>query len=425
MFLSTVFTDTCLKDGSNLPQSLEQTVETAADEKPKKDSMSPFGELYQMVKQDLAAKSPWKSGLAKTPVARPQVDQVPTSIVKNNPKPVTTPSTTRRRSSKGNFEDQTGVDVPQSSTNATPEGELADMPSVESSTPLVLEKSRTPVSQKKATPSKTPEMFSAGEVVQQNLLEPQPEEKTPRSPKRRRSGVSQDQSLALQISSSQPQTPGPEEKNTDVKMSPRTSPRANAGKRFQVQDVLSEITADTQNTHTDVAIRQSKKKRVSFGGQLSPELFDKCMPPNSPLHRGATPRQSLGPSQKPLSLLRRASTIGLLVKNISNLKYFVVTLVQHFNVVNPNMSCFFRLSDLRKLIRRVQRLKVVLQRKRHLNVQCLPQRLHRLQRGHRGQKLHHKNLRSLLLVQPRPHPPPLLHPKLPPLLGDLRHHQLR
>ncbi|XP_056627763.1 proliferation marker protein Ki-67 isoform X2 [Triplophysa dalaica] len=301
--------DTCLKDGSNLPQSLEQTVETAADEKPKKDSMSPFGELYQMVKQDLAAKSPWKSGLAKTPLARPQVDQVPTSDVKNNPKPVTAPSTKRRRSSKGNFEDQTGVYVPQSSTNATPEGEPAEMPSVESSTPLVLEKSGTPVSQKNGTPSKTPETFSAGEVVQQILPEPQPEEKTPRSPKRRRSGASQDQSLALQISSSQPPTPGPEEKNTDVKMSPRTSPRANAGKRFQVQDVLSEITADT---HTDVAIRQSKKKRVSFGGQLSPELFDKCMPPNSPLHRGATPRRSLGPSQKPLSLLRRASTIGLL-----------------------------------------------------------------------------------------------------------------
>ncbi|XP_057214992.1 proliferation marker protein Ki-67 isoform X2 [Triplophysa rosa] len=303
--------DTCLKDGSNLPQSLEQTVETAADEKPKKDSMSPFGELYQMVKQDLAAKSPWKSGLAKTPLARPQVDQVPTSDVKNSPKPVTTPSTKRRISSKGNFEDQTGVDVPQSSTNAKPEGEPADMPSVESSTPLVLEKSGTPVSQKKRTPSKTPDTVSAGEVVQQILLEPQPEEKTPRSPKRRRSVASQDQSLALQVSSSQPQTPGPEEKNTDVKMSPRTSPRTNAGKRFQVQDVLSEIKADTTTMHTDVAVRKSKKKRVSFGGQLSPELFDKCMPPNSPLHRGATPRRSLGPSQKPQSLLRRASTIGL------------------------------------------------------------------------------------------------------------------
>ncbi|NXG06723.1 KI67 protein, partial [Sakesphorus luctuosus] len=37
-----------------------------------------------------------------------------------------------------------------------------------------------------------------------------------------------------------------------------------------------------------------KRKRVSFGGHLSPELFDKSLPPNSPLKRGALPaRQSL------------------------------------------------------------------------------------------------------------------------------------
>lgn len=57
-----------------------------------------------------------------------------------------------------------------------------------------------------------------------------------------------------------------------------------------------------------------KKKRVSFGGQLSPELFDKRLPPDSPLRRGATPsRRSLGAGlgQTPKSLLRRASTIGL------------------------------------------------------------------------------------------------------------------
>ncbi len=72
--MCTVFTDTCLKDGSNLPPSVEQTVETEPEEgKLKKDSMSPFCELYQMVKQDLAAKSPWKSELPKTPLARPQV----------------------------------------------------------------------------------------------------------------------------------------------------------------------------------------------------------------------------------------------------------------------------------------------------------------------------------------------------------------
>uniref|UniRef100_A0A8C6WF01 PP1-binding domain-containing protein n=1 Tax=Neogobius melanostomus TaxID=47308 RepID=A0A8C6WF01_9GOBI len=56
-----------------------------------------------------------------------------------------------------------------------------------------------------------------------------------------------------------------------------------------------------------------KRKRVSFGGQLSPELFDKRLPPDSPLRKGAAPRRSLS-LYKPIkqSLLRRASVIGLL-----------------------------------------------------------------------------------------------------------------
>jgi len=93
---------------------------------------------------------------------------------------------------------------------------------------------------------KTPQKFSAGEVVQQILLEPQPEEKTPKSPKGRRSVGSQDQSLDLQMPLGQ--TPGPIGKNTEVKMSPRTSPRSNAGKRFQVQGTPHEIKATTSSS---------------------------------------------------------------------------------------------------------------------------------------------------------------------------------
>lgn len=332
--------DTCLKDGTNLPQPVEQTEGTADDEKPKKNSMSPFGELCQMVKQDLATKSPWKSGIAKTPIARPQVNReeldVPTDV-KSGPEQVTTPPAKRRRSSKGSFQDTAGAAVPQNSLDANLEEKTAeDIPSVQSSTPSSLEKSGTPVSQKKRTPSKTPEKFSAGEVVQQILLEPQTEEKTSKSPKRRRSSSSQNQSIAPQMSSSQPQTPVSEE-NTDVKSSPRTSPRSNAGKRFQVQDVLQEMKSVTfaseekdttsvtekcegNESQTNVTVLKSKRKRVSFGGQLSPELFDKRLPPDSPLRRGAqTPRRSLGPSQKPQSLLRRASTIGLMALRLKEM----------------------------------------------------------------------------------------------------------
>ncbi|XP_073684744.1 proliferation marker protein Ki-67 [Garra rufa] len=319
--------DTCLKDGSNLPPSVEQSIETESEDGKLKDSMSPFCELYQMVKQDLVAKTPRKSEPPKTPLTRPQVghENVPSADVKSTPKRVTTPSTKKRRSSQSNSEDTIVPATPQRSLNANVEEKTTDdMPSVGSATPLLTEKSETPVSLKKRTPSKTPQKFSAGEVVNQILLEPQSEEKTPKSPKGRRSGGSQDLSLAQQMPSAQPQTPGSKDKNTEVKMSPRTSPRANAGKRFQAQDVLPEIAATTSASkkkaakddgnisHNEMAILKAKKKRVSFGGQLSPELFDKCLPPDSPLRRGATPRRSLGPSQKPQSLLRRASTIGLL-----------------------------------------------------------------------------------------------------------------
>lgn len=62
----------------------------------------------------------------------------------------------------------------------------------------------------------------------------------------------------------------------------------------------------------DLPEPQMKKKRVSFGGHLTPELFDKRLPPDSPLRKGATPRRSLCLFKPKQSLLRRASVIGLL-----------------------------------------------------------------------------------------------------------------
>ncbi|XP_064370448.1 proliferation marker protein Ki-67 isoform X3 [Dromaius novaehollandiae] len=50
-----------------------------------------------------------------------------------------------------------------------------------------------------------------------------------------------------------------------------------------------------------------KRKRVSFGGHLSPELFDKSLPPNSPLKRGAIPaRLSLPFGNSPRAVLKKA-----------------------------------------------------------------------------------------------------------------------
>ncbi|XP_031972481.1 proliferation marker protein Ki-67 isoform X6 [Corvus moneduloides] len=57
-----------------------------------------------------------------------------------------------------------------------------------------------------------------------------------------------------------------------------------------------------------------KRKRVSFGGHLSPELFDKSLPPNSPLKRGALPaRQSLPYGNSPRAVLKKAQGLKHLV----------------------------------------------------------------------------------------------------------------
>ncbi|NXT64486.1 KI67 protein, partial [Chaetops frenatus] len=49
-----------------------------------------------------------------------------------------------------------------------------------------------------------------------------------------------------------------------------------------------------------------KRKRVSFGCHLSPELFDKSLPPNSPLKRGALPaRWSLPHGNSPRAVLKK------------------------------------------------------------------------------------------------------------------------
>ncbi|NWX83068.1 KI67 protein, partial [Nothoprocta ornata] len=50
-----------------------------------------------------------------------------------------------------------------------------------------------------------------------------------------------------------------------------------------------------------------KRKRVSFGGHLSPELFDKSLPPNSPLKRGAIPARLSVPFEgSPRAVLKKA-----------------------------------------------------------------------------------------------------------------------
>lgn len=43
---------------------------------------------------------------------------------------------------------------------------------------------------------------------------------------------------------------------------------------------------------------KKKKKQVRFGGPLSPEFFDKNLPPSTPLQKGATPARAPTPGER-------------------------------------------------------------------------------------------------------------------------------
>ncbi|XP_053496588.1 proliferation marker protein Ki-67 [Ictalurus furcatus] len=294
--------DTCLKDGSNLPACPGQSVgdqSTASTD----STLSPFSDLYNMVKRDLSTKPVWKSAsVSNTPLSKQELEKVSSE----NEKPATPKSAQKkRRSSTARAEN-----LPAQVKTATPV--------VQGEQKRCSEGVGTPVPQKK-TPQTTPQKFTTDQVAQQIAFE-SPSTKSPRA---RRSSASQ--TPENRTTTQNPSEPT-EAEEAKVKQATRTSPRASAGKRFQVQDVSQEVVAtptsdDTGNDQKsskkhkrdDLPLPAAKRKRVSFGGQLSPELFDKRLPPDSPLRRGATPwRRSLGFSQKSHSLLRRASTIGLM-----------------------------------------------------------------------------------------------------------------
>ncbi|KAI5619695.1 proliferation marker protein Ki-67 isoform X2 [Silurus asotus] len=294
-------TDTCLKDGSNLPAPLDQSVGGQENKASTDSTLSPFSDLYNMVKQDLVTKPAWKStSFSDTPLSRPPAEKQEVEKVSHeNEKPVTPKSTQKkRRSSAAKLVDDAQTENLSAQVNtATPEGV------------------GTRGSQKN-----TPQKFTPGQVAQQIVFE-SPKTKSPRT---RRSSASQ--TPENQTTSPNLSEPADAEE-ASAKQVTRTSPRTNAGKRLQAQDVLQEVVATPTSDNKagdgkasskkhkcdDLHLPAAKRKRVSFGGQLSPELFDKRLPPNSPLRRGATPgRRSLGFTQKSQFLLRRASTIGLM-----------------------------------------------------------------------------------------------------------------
>lgn len=81
---------------------------------------------------------------------------------------------------------------------------------------------------------------------------------------------------------------------------------------------------------------------MSFGGHLSPELFDKSLPPNSPLKKGAIPaRRSVPFGNSPRAVLKKSQGLKLFAAQV-NLKANQVAKTMRTEFINSktlNSSC--------------------------------------------------------------------------------------
>ncbi|XP_020779861.1 proliferation marker protein Ki-67 [Boleophthalmus pectinirostris] len=272
--------DPHLKDGANIDniqRSLEKTQELESKEDTsllEGKTASPFSDLYQMIKQSLDVKTPRKSSVSvlQTPSSRLCTPR-PQSARKSNQTPV---------EEKG---------TPQEADLIIPVNEAHAGDSSLPATPKSGKKRRSAqLATERATPAvptsprPTPQKFTVSEALEQIS-------QTARSPSGRRS-----KETTSPVSTNE-QVGSP---SKTCKMTPKSSEKEKSKKRKN-----EELAADLPS-------QQVKRKRVSFGTHLSPELFDKRLPPDSPLRKGATPRRSLSLYKPKQSLLRRASVIGLL-----------------------------------------------------------------------------------------------------------------
>uniref|UniRef100_A0A8C4IKC3 FHA domain-containing protein n=1 Tax=Dicentrarchus labrax TaxID=13489 RepID=A0A8C4IKC3_DICLA len=302
--ISEVHTDPHLKDGTNhdnIQRSLEKTMELESkgdDSLLQNKTASPFNDLYQMIKKSLDVKTPRKSSasLLQTPTSRFCTPK-PCSVRKNDGKPATSTedkSTPKKDEAKVTSGADETTEEAENISKGTPKSvkkqrKSFQVPNTEMARPEA-ENSATPEAPSAQKKSRaTPQRFTVSEVIEQVSTE------TPKSPMRRRS---------KDATPAKPSVASP--KTEPVR---KASPR-NSGKVEKVQEKAKK--RESGELAADLPSQQMKKKRVSFGGQLSPELFDKRLPPDSPLCKGAAPRRSLCLLKPKLSLLRRASAIGLL-----------------------------------------------------------------------------------------------------------------
>ncbi|XP_034049390.1 LOW QUALITY PROTEIN: proliferation marker protein Ki-67 [Thalassophryne amazonica] len=290
---SEVAADHHLKDGTNndnIQRSLEKSAEVESIEDGsllQSSNNSPFSDLYQMIRTSLGAK-PQKSpaGLFQMPasmfyssklgsVKKAERKSLSSTEVKNTPRNKVCP----------------GAISNEVNANETPKSIKLRRSNEVPASQVIKDQSET---QQVAKPEAVPCQESHKNVSSG----------TPGSPLRKRRRSSRE---AVSV------TPGIS--GEEVVSAPKTEPITNASlkdtEKEQDQNGVKELTAKCQSGPLAPEMQTpQERKRVSFGRYLSPELFDKRLPPSSPLRKGAAPRRSL-PVSKPRRSLLKASVIGL------------------------------------------------------------------------------------------------------------------
>ncbi|CAL8283587.1 unnamed protein product [Merluccius merluccius] len=319
---SEISTGPRLKDGANndnIQRSLEKAVDVESSEDSKTDS--PFQELYQMIKNSLETPRKPAGHQPQTPATVNRTPKLQPGLITKvvvqaaaSAEAVSTPGKDNTKSqvvvtAKSPRKCRKSLDA--SATPVVEKTSKQQTPIQATKTPTTVEVSATP---KKGSPQKV----SVSEVV---VVEQQVAVEKPKTPTRRKSKdatsvnpTAEEQPDQTKAACSTPIAAAP------VKPSPRVSPRS-VEKKLKAQQVQEELEANAaardiiiakQREMEAAASPRIMRKRVSFGGHLSPELFDKRLPPSSPLQKGATPRRSLSAATPKQSLLRRVSTIGLI-----------------------------------------------------------------------------------------------------------------
>uniref|UniRef100_A0AAQ6INL7 FHA domain-containing protein n=1 Tax=Anabas testudineus TaxID=64144 RepID=A0AAQ6INL7_ANATE len=280
-----------LKDGTNhdnIQRSLEKTVEVESKEDGsllQNKTISPFSDLYQMIKKSLDVTTPRKSSasLIQTPSSRfctPKPGSVRKPVLSTEDK------STHKKDEVVVFSGVNEFKVPADSlTVGTPKSVKKQRKSFQVPTAEIAEstseKGEHSAKSDTTSPPKrnrvTPQRFTACEVTEQ-------------------------------ISAQRTKSPHV------CLFSKLMYVIIVFFFSFFFFNVVKEVPKKRKSGElaADLPKPQMKRKRVSFGGHLSPELFDKRLPPDSPLRKGATPRRSLCLAKPKVSLLRRASVIGSL-----------------------------------------------------------------------------------------------------------------